>query len=1009
MTGNDYRVLVIGGRMVAVAQRVPAHVVGDGTRTVAELVELTNQDPRRGIGHEKVLTRIKVDDDAVALVKKQGFAMDDVPPKDAMVLLAATGNMSTGGISIDRTWEAHEENVEIAEEAARVVGLDVAGIDFLTPDITQPVRETGGAIVEVNAAPGFRMHTNPTEGEPQYVAKEVVDLLFPPGTPSRIPIVAVTGSNGKTTTVRMIAHIFKGMGRSVGFTTTDGVYIDERLVKRADASGPRSAQMVLQNPRVDFAVFETARGGILREGLGYGKNDVAVVMNVTGDHLGLKGIDTLEQLAAVKQVIVEAVPKTGWAVLNADDPLVLEMRRACSGSVILFSMQERHELIDRWVRRGRKAVVLEKGPLGEMMVIREGRRTMPIAWVHALPATFEGRARMMVQNAMAAAAAAHAAGAHLHDIRQGLRSFTTSIYQAPGRLNVFDLDGVKILIDYAHNAAGLEMLGDFVERLTHDAPHAAGRPGGGSWIANLRVAVVATAGDRRDEDMRELGRVAARHFDDVIIREDRNPRGRPPGETAALIEEGVREAMGGGARAGNVEVALDEMDGDPAGDRPVPPRRPRGAVRRLRDRGVQGARAPPPAGGADRAGGRRRRSPGEAGGDPDVLEAADDRRRRPGGRRRRSGRRSRPSARSSGPSSARSPRPRATRWRPCRSASGSARARRRRWSGSRRSRPRRAWTRSCATSSARSRRSTRGATARATGAARRSRRSGSRRSRGPCGASGARRRNEDRRLVARSPLDAAAHARPLVRRRRAAVEHGVDRGAQVLAGHRDPVARPAAVELPAVGEPAPGVVEEEVGRARGAERPGHLLRLVEQVREPVARQPGLLGEALGGVLRVRGRVVRADRDHREVRVRVVVRQPRDAVADVLDVGAVAAEEHHQQSPGAGEVGGRDPGSGSHVGQRELVDGASERRHRRGDRHVRSFLRGKGVCSGRGYVVRDDRTSPTRRRTRPGDRAVAPRSRSQAKISGRIPSAVTATTSPRRARSSVPRSAESSSA
>jgi cyanophycin synthetase len=559
VSGSDYRVLVVGGRMVAVAERVPAHVIGDGKHTVSDLVEIANSDPRRGIGHEKVLTRIKVDDAAIELLRKQGFGLDDVPPEDAFVKLAATGNMSTGGNSIDRTWEAHEDNVEIAEEAARVVGLDVAGIDFLAPDITQPVRETGGAIVEVNAAPGFRMHTNPTEGEAQFVAKDVVDLLFPSGTPSRIPIVAVTGSNGKTTTTRMISYIFKGMGRSVGMTTTDGIYIDERLVKRADASGPKSAQMVLQNPRIDFAVFETARGGILREGLGYGKNDVAVVLNVTGDHLGLKGIDSLEQLAAVKQVVVEAVPRTGFAVLNADDELVAGMRKACSGSVILFSMQDHNELVDRWVRRGGKAVVLEKGPRGEMMVIKEGRRTMPIAWVHTLPATFEGRARMMVQNAMAAAAAAHAAGAHLHDIRQGLRSFTTSIYQAPGRLNVFDLDGVKVLIDYAHNAAGLETLGDFVERLTTDAP-TGGRPGQASWSANLRVAVVATAGDRRDEDMRQLGRIAARYFDDVIIREDRNPRGRERGATAALILEGVREAIATGARAGNAEIVVDEMD-----------------------------------------------------------------------------------------------------------------------------------------------------------------------------------------------------------------------------------------------------------------------------------------------------------------------------------------------------------------------------------------------------------------------------------------------------------------
>jgi cyanophycin synthetase len=560
VAGNDYRVLVVGGHMVAVAQRVPAHVVGDGSHTVRDLVELTNEDPRRGIGHEKVLTKIKVDEAAQELVRKQGFGLDDVPPEGEMVRLAETGNMSTGGISIDRTWEAHEENVEIAEEAARVVGLDVAGIDFLTPDISQPVRETGGAIVEVNAAPGFRMHTNPTEGEAQYVAKPVVDLLFPPGTPSRIPIVAVTGSNGKTTTVRMISHIFTRMGRKVGMTTTDGIYIDERLVRKVDASGPKSAQMVLQNPRIDFAVFEVARGGILREGLGYGRNDVAVVLNVTGDHLGLKEIDSLEQLAEVKRVIVEAVPRTGAAVLNADDPLVADMRRHCSGSVILFSMQEANPLIERWVRRGRKAVVLDRDERGERIAIREGRRTMPIAHTHLLPATFEGRARMMVQNAMAAAAAAHAAGAHLHDIRQGLRTFTTSIFQAPGRLNLVEVNGLKVVIDYAHNAHGLEAVGEFVERVTSAAPTGPGPPGTASWSANLRVAVVATPGDRRDEDMHELGRVAARYFDDIIVREDERTRGRRRGETAAQIMEGVQEAMRAGARAGSAEIVLEEKD-----------------------------------------------------------------------------------------------------------------------------------------------------------------------------------------------------------------------------------------------------------------------------------------------------------------------------------------------------------------------------------------------------------------------------------------------------------------
>ena len=335
VTGRDYRCLVIDGRIAAIAERVPAHVIGDGTATVTELVERTNADPRRGVGHEKVLTRIKIDQAAIDLVRAQGFGMDDVPPAGTMVKLTLTGNMSTGGISIDRTMEAHPENIEIAEEAARVVGLDIAGIDFIAPDITQPVRETGGGICEVNAAPGFRMHTHPTVGDPQYVAKPVVDMLFPPGTPSRIPIVAVTGTNGKTTTSRMIAHIFKGIGRKVGMTSTDGVVVDERLIIRSDASGPRSAKMVLQNPRVDFAVFEVARGGILREGLGYERNDVGVVLNVQPDHLGLRGVDTLEQLADVKAVVVEAVPRNGFAVLNADDPLVRAMRKRCSGRIVL--------------------------------------------------------------------------------------------------------------------------------------------------------------------------------------------------------------------------------------------------------------------------------------------------------------------------------------------------------------------------------------------------------------------------------------------------------------------------------------------------------------------------------------------------------------------------------------------------------------------------------------------------------------------------------------------------
>ena len=468
VTGNDYRVLVIGGKLAAVAQRVPAGVIGDGKHTVRELVDIENADPRRGIGHEKVLTRIKLTAGAEELVAKQGYAMDEVPPEGARVMLAATGNMSTGGTSVDRTHEAHPDNIEIAETAARVVGLDVAGIDFIAADITEPVREHGGAIVEVNAAPGFRMHTNPTEGEPQYVAKPVIDLLFSPGSNARIPVIGVTGTNGKTTTVRMIGHILKLMGRRVGMTTTDGIVIDGRLIKKGDMSGPRSAQMVLQNPSVDTAVFEVARGGILREGLGYDRNDVAVVTNVTGDHLGLRGVDTIQQLAQVKSVLVDAVPRAGTAVLNADDRLVARMARQCRGSIVYFSMaqnadEEGYDRVDGHCGRGGAAMVVRQTDDGELIVLRHADRTMPLLYTHLMPATYGGRARMNVANALAAAAAAWAAGAHLHDIRQGLRTFSTSFFQAPGRLNQVPIDGYRVILDYCHNVDGMRRLAEFVD------------------------------------------------------------------------------------------------------------------------------------------------------------------------------------------------------------------------------------------------------------------------------------------------------------------------------------------------------------------------------------------------------------------------------------------------------------------------------------------------------------------------------------------------------------------
>ncbi len=541
IVGKDYRILVVNNNVVAVAERVPAHVTGDGEHTVEELIEITNADPRRGIGHEKILTRIAVDAQTMEVLERQGIELQDVPEEGAFVQLKLTGNMSTGGTSIDRTDDIHPDNVEIARQAAMVVGLDIAGIDFLTPDISHSVRQAGGAICEVNAGPGFRMHTHPTEGHPRHVGRAVIDMLFPSREPARVPIVAVTGTNGKTTTSRMIAHIMKTAGHRVGLTTTDGIYIDGTQIMTGDMSGPTSAQMVLKNPSIDFAVLETARGGILRSGLGFDRCNIAVVTNVTSDHLGLKGVNTLAELARVKAVVPSSVLRDGASVLNADNEWTVEMSRTARGEVVFFSMDEENPVIREHIRDRGRAVLLRQTGQGDMITLIEHRRETSVLLASQIPATFEGRVRVNIANALAATAAGFAGDVQLDYIRTALRTFTSNFYQTPGRFNLLDLGGQRVVVDYCHNVAGLEAIADFVKRMD----------------ADRAVAVISMPGDRSDNDMHAFGELAGRTFDRIIIREDDNTRGRKPGEIAGILKEAVERA---GLNSGNVSIVLNELE-----------------------------------------------------------------------------------------------------------------------------------------------------------------------------------------------------------------------------------------------------------------------------------------------------------------------------------------------------------------------------------------------------------------------------------------------------------------
>lgn len=544
--GNDHRILVVNGKVVAVAERVPAQVIGDGFHSIAQLIDDLNQDPRRGMGHENVLTRIVIDDAMLALLEKTDRTPATIPMAGERVILRDTANLSTGGTAVDRTDVIHPANRAIAEQAAAVVGLDVCGIDFLSPDIRRPLRDTGGGIVEVNAAPGFRMHLEPSSGTPRDVATPVIDMLFPRGRRSRIPIFAITGTNGKSTTARMVARILCHAGKNVGMTTTSGIYFNGHLMVEADASGPKSARTVLRNPAVDVAVLETARGGILREGLGFDGADVGAVLNVTADHLGIKGIDTIEELAQVKGVVAESVARRGHSVLNADDPMCHRIARHARGTIVWFSLGGGSDLSDhlrRHIAEGGMAVVREPGSYGGCIVIhRDGARIelMPAA---DIPATLGGIAEFNIANALAAVAMCVAQRVPLDAIREGLHAFSVSFEDSPGRLNIHDAHGMRCILDYAHNPAGLQALGQVIERM---------RP-----RYNRVIGMVSIPGDRRDCDIVEMGQLAGAIFDEIVFREAPDGRGRPRGETNGLMSEG---AMAAGMRPEQVHRIVDEIE-----------------------------------------------------------------------------------------------------------------------------------------------------------------------------------------------------------------------------------------------------------------------------------------------------------------------------------------------------------------------------------------------------------------------------------------------------------------
>ncbi|WPO84459.1 cyanophycin synthetase [Chryseobacterium sp. JJR-5R] len=522
ITGYDFRVLVINNKMVAAARRVPAHVVGDGEMNIQQLIEKENKDTRRGYGHENVLTEIQVDKDTTELLEKLHYNLETIPQRGEVVYLKSTANLSTGGTSIDVTDMVHPENITMAERISKIIGLDVCGIDIMAQNLTQPLKESGGAIIEVNAAPGFRMHLAPSEGLPRNVAAPVVDMLYPQGKPFTIPIIAVTGTNGKTTTTRLISHIVKSNGYRVGFTTSDGIYIQNTMLTRGDTTGPMSAEFILKDPTVEFAVLETARGGILRSGLGFSQCDIGVLTNIEEDHLGLNDIHNLKDLTRVKRVVLDSVKKNGWSILNADNEYSMKIVNDLDSQVAIFSMDENNPYIQKFAKEGKITCVYEEG----FVTIKKGDWKIRIGKAKDFPITMEGKAKFMIENVLAASLSCYLYGFGIEDISNSLRTFIPSAQLTPGRLNVFKFKNFKVLIDFAHNPSGYKAIEDYLKNVE----------------STKKIGIISGVGDRRDGDIKECGKIAGRMFDHIIIRNEKHLRGRTEDEINGLIIEGMQSS-----------------------------------------------------------------------------------------------------------------------------------------------------------------------------------------------------------------------------------------------------------------------------------------------------------------------------------------------------------------------------------------------------------------------------------------------------------------------------------